>query len=68
MLELDRGRRRLLDGAGRRFDAASRTWIADPAAGGPRVSPVEAVAWLQRESGAPLREAVGVIGPREANA
>jgi uncharacterized protein (TIGR00725 family) len=68
MLELDRGRGRLLDGAGRRFDAASRTWIADAAAGGTRVSPVEAVAWLQRESGAPLREAVGVIGPRDANA
>lgn len=32
------------------------------------MSPAEAVAWLQRESGAPLREPVGVIGPRAAGA
>lgn len=68
MLELDRTRGRLLDGAGRRFDAATRAWVADTAAGGTRVSLIEAVAWLQRESSAPLREPVGVIGPREANA
>jgi uncharacterized protein (TIGR00725 family) len=68
MLELDRARDRLLDGAGRRFDATARAWVADAATGGTRVSLVEAVAWLQRESGAPLREAVGVIGPREASA
>jgi uncharacterized protein (TIGR00725 family) len=68
MLELDRAGGQLLDGAGRRFDAAARAWVADKATGGTRVSLVEAVAWLQRESGAPLREAVGVIGPREASA
>jgi uncharacterized protein (TIGR00725 family) len=68
MLELDRARRRLLDGAGRRFDATSRVWVADGASGGTRVSPAEAVAWLQRESGAPLREPIGVIGPRTASA
>ena len=68
MLELDRARARLLDGAGRRFDAIARAWVADAAPGGTRVSLVEAVAWLQRESGAPLREPVGVIGPRTASA
>ena len=68
MLELDRARSRLLDGAGRRFDTAARAWLADAAPGGTRVSLVDAVAWLQRESGAPLREPVGVIGPREASA
>jgi uncharacterized protein (TIGR00725 family) len=68
MLELDRARGRLLDGAGRRFDAATRAWAADAAPGGTRVSLVEATAWLQRESGAPLREPIGVIGPREASA
>lgn len=66
MLELDRARGRLLDGAGRRFDAAARTWVADAASKGTRVSLAEAVAWLQRESGAPLREPIGVIGPRAA--
>ncbi len=68
MLELDRARARLLDGAGRRFDATARAWVADAAPGGTRISLAEAVTWLQRESGAPLREPVGVIGPREAGA
>jgi uncharacterized protein (TIGR00725 family) len=68
MLELDRARGRLVDGAGRRFDATTRAWVADTASSGTRVSLGEAVAWLQRESGAPLREPVGVIGPREAGA
>lgn len=64
MLELDRSRRRLVDAVGRRFDPVTRTWVAERAPGGARVSLPEAVAWLQRESGRPLREAVGVIGPR----
>ena len=68
MLELDRARARLLDGGGHRFDPAARSWIADATSGGTRVSLAEAVAWVQRESGAPLREPVGVIGPREAGA
>ena len=68
MLELDRARGRLLDGAGRRFDVTARAWVADAASGGTRVSLAEAVAWLQRESGAQLREPIGVIGPRKANA
>jgi uncharacterized protein (TIGR00725 family) len=67
MLELDRARGRLLDGTGRRFDAAARAWVTDAASGGTRVSLVDAVAWLQRESGAPLREPIGVIGPRAAS-
>lgn len=68
MLELDRARARLLDGAGRRFDTTARAWVVDAAPGGTRVSLTEAVTWLQRESGASLREPVGVIGPREAGA
>lgn len=66
MLELDRAGGRLLDGAGRRFDATARTWVTDAASRGAPVSLTEAVAWLQRDSGAPLREPVGVIGPRTA--
>ena len=67
MLELDRARVRLFDGAGRRFDPTARAWIADTAPGETRVSLMEAVTWLQRESGTPLREPIGVIGPREAS-
>ena len=68
MLELDRARVRLLDGAGRRFDTVARAWVADAAPGGTQVSLTEAVAWFQRESGTPLREPIGVIGPRAASA
>jgi uncharacterized protein (TIGR00725 family) len=67
MLELDHARSRLLDGGGHRFDAIGRAWVADASSGGTCVSLVEAVAWLQRESGAPLREPIGVIGPRAAS-
>lgn len=68
MLELDRARVRLLDGTGRRFDPTARAWVDDAAPGGTRVSLAEAVAWFQRESGSPLREPIGVIGPRATGA
>lgn len=68
-LFLDRGAGALHDGAGRRFDAVGRRWetthdaIHEQAA---RVDVVEALSWLQRESGQAIRVPVGVIGPREA--
>ena len=65
-LALDRGRRRLSDVSGRRFDPTTRTWIADTVRGELHVAARDAVSWLQRESGAPLREPIGVIGPRAA--
>ena len=68
MLTLDRGTGVLLDDD-RRFDPAARTWA--PYAGrvkGSAATLAEAVLWLQRESGHPLRVPVGVIGPREASA
>jgi uncharacterized protein (TIGR00725 family) len=69
---LDRGSGTLLDGAGRRFDAERRHWRDPVESGGlgeagASVDALEALAWLQRESGHPLRVPAGVIGPREAS-
>lgn len=66
-LALDQARRRLVDDAGRRFDPSQRAWIADATRGGAPVTARAAVLWLQRESGVPLREPIGVIGPRAAS-
>ena len=68
LLYLDRARRTLSDGDGRRFEPATRRW--EPLRGSPggdSTSPAEAVRWLQRESGRPCRVPVGVIGPRAAD-
>jgi uncharacterized protein (TIGR00725 family) len=68
---LDRKSNTLFDEAGRRFDPGSRTWL--PASRkkadtehAEMLDAIATVGWLQRESGNPLREPVGVIGPREA--
>lgn len=68
MLRLDRSTRTLMRDGGYRFHPADRRW--EPASGLPVGEPVDAVdalRWLQRESGSPLRVPVGVIGPREAD-
>jgi hypothetical protein len=66
---LDRAARVLYDVDGHAFDPASRTWQAAAShAHGEPVDAIAAATWLQRESGAPAREPIGVIGPREANA
>lgn len=64
---LDRTQRMLFDAGGRRFDPHRRTWsdAPTPATGEP-VDSIAAASWLQRQSGAPVRVPVGVIGPREA--
>ena len=65
---LDRAAAILSDAAGRVFDPRSRQWSAGVGGGsGESVDARGAVAWLQRESGAPIRVPVGVIGPREAD-
>jgi uncharacterized protein (TIGR00725 family) len=65
---LDRAAAILSDAAGRVFDPRSRQWSAGVGgASGESVDARGAVAWVQRESGAPIRVPVGVIGPREAN-
>jgi uncharacterized protein (TIGR00725 family) len=67
MLRLDRRAGLLADVKGRRFDPAARAWIAGPEPGpGEAIDPEAAVAWVQSESGRPLRAPIGVIGPREA--
>lgn len=65
--KLDRARGNLFDTSGRRFDPPLRSWVdsATPASGDV-VDIIAAATWLQRESGAPVRVPIGVIGPREA--
>ena len=66
--KLDRTQGVLFDAGGRRFDPHLRAWI-DTAAPttGELVGSIAAASWLQRQSGAPMRVPVGVIGPREAS-
>jgi hypothetical protein len=66
---LTRGRSLLLDAAGHSFDPVVRNWkvaVSSDFEPGEALDAIAAVAWLQRESGNPLRVPVGVIGPREA--
>jgi uncharacterized protein (TIGR00725 family) len=64
---LDRKQGLLFDADGRRFDARQRVWIDDqPPVCAEVVDGLAAAAWVQRQSGAPVRIPVGVIGPREA--
>ena len=70
-LKFDRAHNRLYDGRGRRFMPGERIWAetgpeVPPAAPVEPVSPQAAVAWLQRDSGQPLRAPVGVVGGRSA--
>ena len=68
-LRLDRTAGRLWRGDGRCFEPRARAW--EEAAGGPRGAPVsvlDAVTWLQRDSGERCRVPVGVIGARAAGA
>ncbi len=65
---LDRERGLLFDDQGHRFDARQRIWAKRRTrSSGEEVDALAASAWLQRESGFPLRVPVGVIGPREAS-
>lgn len=66
MFRLDRGKGLLADEAGRLFNPADRRWYPSHPVAGDGVSLEQAVAWLQRESGHPLRAPVSVIGPRES--
>ncbi|MGE3606904.1 MAG: lysine decarboxylase [Lautropia sp.] len=67
---------RLRDARGRAYDAAAHRWRdasadADAVASAPgpkhtTLTAIDAMGWLQRRSGHPLRTPVGVIGPRDA--
>jgi len=64
-LYLDRQRRCLHDGAGLGFDAPALDWHPMPQTlAGEAIDPVAAVRWLQKESGTPSRQPIGVIGGR----
>ncbi len=66
-LFLDRTHRILNDGAGLAFDPASLAWQANPErCNGEAVDPVAALRWLQKESGMPSRQPIGVIGGHHA--
>lgn len=69
-LRLDRENGQLLDGRGRIFDPATRRWseATETVGRGEPVSPARALHWLQRDSGAPLRAPVAVIGTRTPTA
>jgi uncharacterized protein (TIGR00725 family) len=66
IFSLDRSRGALYDASGRALDAPTRAWRDGAVASGERVDAIAAARWLQRESGAPIRVPVGVIGPRDA--
>ena len=62
---LDYSRGQLFDQQGRMLDLATRRWERTAAPiSAERVSSSEAVRWLQRESGAPHRVPVAIIGTR----
>ena len=59
---------KMLHDGKRRLDAETMTWVPDESlVEGQKISEVEAVRWLQKKSGTPLRPPVAVIGPREAS-
>lgn len=52
---------------GQVYLAPTRTWqVQAPTGSSEPAEPGEALAWLQRESGHPLKAPVGIIGPNEA--
>jgi uncharacterized protein (TIGR00725 family) len=65
-LHLDRNRRRLVYD-GRLLDPAARRWTTAADIAGEPVGLRDAVRWLQRDSDAPCRVPVAVIGPRAAS-
>jgi uncharacterized protein (TIGR00725 family) len=66
MFAIDRPRG-LLFHDGRAYAPATRSWQpATAPAAADAADPIEALAWLQRESGHPLKAPVGIIGPNEA--
>jgi len=66
---LDARQRTLRDANGRVFDLASHQWRVDEGTvSGRKIAAVDALRWLQRDSGRPRREPVAVVGGRRAGA
>ncbi len=65
-MRLERSTGALFDQQGRQFDPASRRWQPSKTPSrGEIVDLVEALRWLQQESGYPWRAPLGLIGPRQ---
>lgn len=60
----------LYDSDARVFDAHARAWrrVPEAATGGEPITLADAVRWLQKESGKPVRAPVAVIGAEDATA
>jgi uncharacterized protein (TIGR00725 family) len=68
MLVLDEATERLFDcERTQSFDLVQRCWTPASLIAGSELSVVAAATWLQRRSGHPLRQPIGVIGPRQAS-
>ena len=66
---LDARQRALRDANGRVFDLATHQWRVDEGTvTGRRLTAIDALRWLQRDSGHPRREPVAVVGGRRAGA
>ena len=66
---LDARQRTLRDANGRVFDLAAHQWRVDEGTvSGRKIAAVDALRWLQRDSGRPRREPVAVVGGRRAGA
>ena len=66
---LDARQRTLRDANGRVFDLAAHQWRVDEGTvSGRKISSIDALRWLQRDSGRPRREPVAVVGGRRAGA
>jgi uncharacterized protein (TIGR00725 family) len=66
-LYLDAERNTLHDGAGLAFDPRTLTWKPGGASrAGVATPPLAALRWLQKDSGAPSRQPIGVVGGRHA--
>lgn len=68
-LRLDRDLQLLVNDEAKVFDSQSRNWsVHAGTVGGSIVSPREAIRWVQRESGHPIRPPVAVLGTRTPTA
>lgn len=66
-LMLDARQKRLRDANGRAYDLATHQWQVDEGTvSGRRLTVVEALRWVQHDSGHPRREPVAVVGGRRA--
>lgn len=68
MLFLNRADHILYDDAERVFDLSARAWrrVPESAVNGDEINALDAVRWLQHDSGTPARAPISIIGARDA--